>query len=79
MARVTFEEVVVTALREGRCSVCEQRTSRIVRLTQTVNPWNQNAQGKPMTRDEIRTELQAELARVRETPLTCRKHDSGAR
>lgn len=38
-------------------------------FSQTVNPWNVNAAGKPKTADEIRDALTEEVEAWHETPL----------
>jgi hypothetical protein len=58
--------------RRGLCSRCGKRTTRTVKVLQTLNPFNRSPKGIPKTRKEIAAEFSAELAEELKAPLLCR-------
>jgi hypothetical protein len=64
MVKVRFRVVSRVRTDRYRCP-CGKRFQRSVRVEQTINPWNLNADGIPKTFAEIWAELGAELARAK--------------
>ena len=60
---VRFREVKATAKRTGKCPHCSRRVTRSRSFTQTVSPFNKNADGTPKTWAEVRQAVDAEAAR----------------
>lgn len=58
---VTFDPVKRTVSRNGYCPVCGRRTTRQTTFSQTLNPYNVNADGVPKTSAEIQAELIAQV------------------
>lgn len=56
----TFEEVSLRGEKTVKCGGCGKRLVRRTTLTNTINPWNLNKQGKPKTREEILVKLRKE-------------------
>jgi hypothetical protein len=74
-----FEELKLKATRSGRCAGCQKRTSRVLKVSQTLNPFNKNAKGLPKSRFEIMEELRIRLAERRTQPLLCTGCEDAAR
>jgi hypothetical protein len=55
-----YEEVSAPARRKGNCPVCGKATLRAKRFTQTVNPFNRNADGTVKTRAEVLASVDAQ-------------------
>jgi hypothetical protein len=55
-----YEEVSAPARRKGNCPICGKATVRSKRFTQTVNPFNRNADGTVKTRAEVRASVDAQ-------------------
>ncbi len=68
MPTYVFEEVKLYGSKSGKCSVCKKPCNRSQKFAQTLNPFNKNKDGEVKTRQEIVTELQAELAEWRGKP-----------
>ena len=66
-----FDEVSLSTRRAGKCSGCGKRTTRTIRVYQTVNPFNKNAKGIPKSREEILDEVRRELGEQKAKPLLC--------
>jgi hypothetical protein len=66
-----FDEVSLSAQRSGLCAGCQKRTTRTIKVFQTLNPFNRNPHGLPKSREEILVELRSELATLRASPLRC--------
>ncbi len=60
MTRFVFEEIVCSAKRTGKCSVCGKRWTKTKKFRQTVNPFNKNEDGSRKSREEIWVELKSE-------------------
>jgi hypothetical protein len=61
MPTYTFEEIRWSSGRRNlKCRTCGKRFTRSRTFTQTINPFNRNADGQVKTRSEIYTELRAE-------------------
>jgi hypothetical protein len=71
LTRHTFEEVFLRDTRRGWCATCDRRTTRTIKVYQTLNSFNKNPAGEPKTRGEILVELRAEIASKRAAPLYC--------
>jgi hypothetical protein len=67
MAVYRFEEVTVIA-RKWWKDTDGKRRQRTRRFSQTLNPFNQDADGSPKTRDQIMAELVAERKAWLEDP-----------
>jgi hypothetical protein len=59
--RITFQPVKLTVSKSGICPVCGKRATRTRTESQTINPWNRNADGTLKTENEIRLELHHEI------------------
>jgi hypothetical protein len=57
MTTYRFREVKRSAQRRLKCRSCGKRFSRSRTFTQTINPFNKNADGDPKTYAEIWKEL----------------------
>lgn len=55
-----FQKVKFQTHRTGTCSVCGKRWKRSKTFSQTLNPFNRNAQGEVKTYSEIFEELREE-------------------
>jgi hypothetical protein len=61
MTTYVFDEIRwPSGRRTLKCRNCGRRFTRSRTFTQTVNPWNKNADGEIKTRHEIYAELKAE-------------------
>lgn len=60
MATYKFEEVTHPVTKRVPCRVCGVKIGRATILSQTINPFNTNADGTQKTRNQIRAELRAE-------------------
>ncbi len=63
MRTVRYTFPVISRSQDVRCEcfTCSERFSRTVRVSQTVNPFNRNADGVPKTRDEVLLDVVTEL------------------
>lgn len=57
MTTTTFPEIKHHARISGTCAICGKANRRVRKFSQTLSPFNQNAQGKPKLPEEIRAEL----------------------
>lgn len=69
MPTYTFQEVKRTRTDKYKCP-CGKRFQRTVSATQTINPFNRNADGIPKTYPEIWKELGPKVAAMKSDP-TC--------
>lgn len=60
MPTYRFEEVTHPVTKRVPCRVCRKPLGRSTILSQTINPFNKNADGTQKTRNQIRAELRAE-------------------
>ncbi len=72
MTRYTFEEVTRHVTKRVPCRVCRKPLGRSAILSQTINPFNLDADGQPKTRDQIRAELKAKAERWHPANDICR-------
>lgn len=79
MTTYRFEEVSHTAKRRVTCVVCGKKFNRQRTFTNTINPFNKNAEGLPKTYHEVREAVFA-LARQWQPKPYCWDHydDAGA-
>lgn len=63
-----FEEITMRSSKYLPCPVCGRKLKRAKTFTQTVNPYNRNADGAPKTRDEVHEEVRAEMSEWTRTP-----------
>ena len=71
MTTYRFQEVRRTRTVKFKCE-CQARFQRTYAATQTINPFNRNADGQPKTYGEIWAELGRELADTK-PDTRCRK------
>ncbi len=69
MTTYTFQEVKYSSQKSGHCAVCGKPASRSQKFFQTLNPYNRNADGSIKNRDDIRRELNEEIAKWRLVPV----------
>ena len=60
MAHINFQEVSITAEKQGKCSICNKSCKVKKKFYQTLNPFNRNAYGVVKSRQEIMSEISAE-------------------
>jgi len=60
MATYRFEEVTRPVTKRVKCRVCGKTITRSTTLSQTISPFNKDADGQPKTREQIRAELKAQ-------------------
>lgn len=60
MAHVNFQEVSITAEKQGKCSCCNKSCKVKKKFYQTLNPFNRNADGAVKSTQEIISEISAE-------------------
>jgi hypothetical protein len=68
---VNFNEVSLSATKSGSCAVCGKHAKRSEKFSQTLNPFNKNADGSLKNSDQINTEL---LATVNEWKQKAIRH-----
>lgn len=68
--RTTFEEVIVTRCKRGKCGCGKSRT-RSMKFWQTLNPFNKNRDGSQKSRADILRELNSEADAWAKKPITC--------
>jgi hypothetical protein len=69
MTTVVFQEIIKRAEKSGACSVCGKTAKRSEKFWQTVNPFNKNLDGSIKSSDDIRKELDAQIAGWRALPI----------
>lgn len=69
--KVVFEEVVFRG-RIGRCRDCGKRMSRTRKFSQTINPFNRNADGTPKDFLTILSELRRDAEKWCVEGASCR-------
>lgn len=62
MTTYRFQEVSRTARRTIRCAKCGKRRTRQRTFTNTINPFNKNADGIPKDWSEVARDVAAEAA-----------------
>ena len=62
MPTYTFPVISFGKPKIGKCPACGRNTRKSATFTQTMHPWNLNAQGEPKTSSEIFAELRQEWA-----------------
>lgn len=67
MPTYNFDAITHRGKRSGVCPKCRKYGVRTQGFTQTVNPFNTNADGLMKTRDEIRSEVSAEAKKWAES------------
>jgi hypothetical protein len=71
MTTYRFVEVAWPTSKRLSCSSCGKKIRRQTTFSQTLNPFNRNAEGQPKTRQEILAELRTEAAEWEQTPEQC--------
>lgn len=69
---LTFEEIKVRGSKTVKCDGCGKPLKRSRTFSQTVSPFNKNADGSIKSRSEIYTELCADRVKWRKAPETCK-------
>lgn len=64
-SKLTFQEVKLTVKATAPCGKCGIKCTRTKVFSQTLNPFNTNADGSVKTRDQIMVELQPKAAQYR--------------
>lgn len=59
MTTYNFAEVTKRGKKSGKCAVCGKRTTRSITITNTINPFNKNADGAPKSYDEVLADVTA--------------------
>jgi uncharacterized protein (DUF2225 family) len=77
MTTYRFEEVSHTAKRRVTCAVCGKKFNRQKTFTNTINPFNMNANGSPKTYQDVRANVFA-LARQWQPEADCGKHEASS-
>jgi hypothetical protein len=70
MVRIGFAVVEMTGYKSGKCK-CGKHRRRQKTFSQTINPFNKNAEGMPKSREEIYQELKETIAKWKKEPITC--------
>ncbi|MBY6273545.1 MAG: hypothetical protein CW346_15210 [Bacillaceae bacterium] len=70
---VTFEVVRLYGRKQVKCQNCGRRVTRSKEFSQTINPFNKNADGEPKNRYEITAELRQEREEWLKQPELCRR------
>jgi len=71
MTRYVFDAIQTSRTKKGVCVKCGKRRQKTKRFTETINPFNKNANGTPKTRDQVQESV-IEKARVwMSEPLVC--------
>lgn len=60
MPTYRFKEIKHPVTKSVPCRACGKKLSRSTTLSQTVSPFNKDADGQPKTEQQIRVELKAE-------------------
>jgi len=71
MTTYRYAEVAWPTSKRLQCPDCGKKLRRQTTFSQTLNPFNRNAEGQPKTRQEILAELRAEAAEWEQTPEQC--------
>ena len=69
--RVTFEELKFSAQKTTTCTWCTRKVRRSRTFSQTLNPFNQKADGTIKNAEDIRKELFAEADEWQKEPELC--------
>lgn len=62
MPTYRFQPVTTQRLARGKCPVCGKPVSRSKTFESTINPFNRNEQGVPLTPAEVREQVNAKAA-----------------
>ncbi len=72
MVRIKFEEVALPGEKTLKCAGgCGRSLTRRRCFWQTISPFNRGASGAVKTAEEIRVELQTDIAQWEAQPVTC--------
>ena len=71
--RVNYNKCELFTTKYDKCSICGKKMQKVIRVMQTVNPFNLNKDGYIKTREEIYKELHIELKEKLKQPLTHKK------
>lgn len=73
---ITYDEVKSKATARGPCPICGKTNTRSTTCTETINPFNRNADGEPKTPAEVRASVDAKARAWKPPPerFTCVKH-----
>jgi hypothetical protein len=70
--RTTFEKVEMYGTKSVKCvGGCGRRLKRSIIVYQTINPFNETADGRLKNREDIRAELVVELSKWKLKPEQC--------
>lgn len=73
MPSYTFDEVALTGNKTVECSGgCGRKLKRQKKFSQTLNPFNKNADGLPKSTAEIHAELRKDIVKWKKLPVTCK-------
>lgn len=73
MAHINFQEVSITAEKQGKCSCCNKSCKIKKKFYQTLNPFNRNSEGSVKTRQEIQEEINSERQKWMKEPVKHKK------
>jgi uncharacterized C2H2 Zn-finger protein len=68
---IRFQEVTQQGTKNLPCPDCGKRVRRQKTFSQTINPFNKNANGAPKSHQEIRTELLEQVRTWAAEPVLC--------
>lgn len=71
MPTYTFREVPLYGTKTVPCSGCGKKLRRQRKFSQTLNPFNKAADGRPKTAKQIQDELATEIRQWEQEPETC--------
>ena len=66
-----YTPISLTGFKRLKCTGCGKTVRRQKTFTQTMNPFNKNAEGKPASRAEIMDKLRLEVAEWEQKEVTC--------
>lgn len=70
MTRRYFDQIVSQGWKSGRCVVCGKQAERSRQFTNTVNPFNRNADGTQRTHAEVRANVERQRREWEAEPVT---------
>lgn len=68
MVMISFQQVKLSGSKSGTCPTCGKKVTRRKTVTQTVNPFNRNADGVPKTQEEVQASVREALKAWKEQP-----------
>lgn len=74
MPTYTYEKVEHPVSKTAKCVECGKRLRRQTTVSQTLNPYNKNANGRVKTRQEILAELAVKAKEWQDEPVWCPPH-----